>query len=391
MKKNILKVVAVLVVVLTLASCGGSQKSNGFELKGTLSNSKGETLILEQMSQSGYVFIDSAKVDEKGNFEFTNIKPTALDFFRLKTSEANFAVLVADSTQKIVFTGDMQNLGKGYKVEGSPDTKHFIEINDELFKASAKYDSLQMAMQATMSTTRMDSSIADAMNAEAEAKFNAIFEKTSAALIKKVEAFPGTIANFSAFNNINIETNLPLYEKVLAALNEKHPNSFYTQQLKTSIEQYKKQFELSAEQDKKLPNGGAMPDIKLKNPEGKEIALSSLKGKLVLVDFWASWCGPCRKENPNVVKLYNKFKKKGFEIYSVSLDEEESKWVKAIEKDGLTWTHVSDLGGWNSSVCSQFNITSIPFTILVGKDGNIIAKGLRGPALEDKVAELLGS
>jgi thiol-disulfide isomerase/thioredoxin len=133
-----------------------------------------------------------------------------------------------------------------------------------------------------------------------------------------------------------------------------------------------------------------MPDIKLKNPEGKEIALSSLKGKLVLIDFWASWCGPCRKENPNVVRLYNAYKNKGFEIYSVSLDEEKEKWVKAIEKDGLKWIHVSDLGGWQSSVCSQFNISSIPFTILVSKDGKIIAKGLRGKELEDKVKEILG-
>ncbi|MDP2385030.1 MAG: TlpA disulfide reductase family protein [Bacteroidota bacterium] len=388
--KNIFKTAIVLAGVLFLSSCGGSKKSNGFELKGTLTNANGETLVLEQMSQTGYVFIDSAKVDEKGNFEFTNVKPTAIDFFRLKTSEANFAVLVADSTQKINFTGDAKNLGKGYTAEGSADTKHFIEINNELLKASAQYDSLQMSMQAAMSSTKMDSVAAMAMNADAEEKFNAIFEKTSAVLVKKVDAFPGTIANFSAFNNINIENNLPLYEKVLSALTEKYPGSFYTQQLKTSISQYKTQFELAAEQDKMLPTGSPMPDIKLKTPEGKEIALSSLKGKLVLVDFWASWCGPCRKENPNVVKLYNQFNKKGFEIYSVSLDEEQDKWEKAIEKDGLKWIHVSDLGGWSSSVCKQFNISSIPFTILVGKDGNIVAKGLRGPELDAKVAEILG-
>jgi peroxiredoxin len=208
--------------------------------------------------------------------------------------------------------------------------------------------------------------------------------------VKKVEAFPGTIANFSAFNVINIEKNLSLYEKVLKALQEKIPTSSYTSQLANSITQYKQQFDLQNKQDQQLGDGKVMPDIKLKNPEGKEIALSSLKGKLVLIDFWASWCGPCRKENPNVVRLYNTYKNKGFEIYSVSLDEEKDKWMKAIEKDGLNWIHVSDLGGWSSSVCSQFNISSIPFTILVSKDGKIIAKGLRGPALEEKVKEILG-
>ncbi|MCD6067206.1 MAG: AhpC/TSA family protein [Bacteroidetes bacterium] len=392
MKNGILKSIVICASVFTFVSCGDAKKSaNGFELKGTLSNASGETLILEQMSQSGYVFIDSAKVDEKGNFEFTNIKPTAMDFFRLKTSEANFAVLVADSTQKLNFSGNAKALGTDYKVEGSPDTKQFIEINIELLSVSKQLDSLQGVMNSKMMAVKMDSSKMEELNVQAEGQFNAIFAKTAAVLIKKVDAFPGTIANFSAFNAIHIEDNMPLYEKVLKELSEKHPASSYTQQLRASIDQYKKQFDLQEAQNKLLPDGGAMADIKLKSPAGKEIALSSFKGKLVLVDFWASWCGPCRKENPNVVRLYKKYKSKGFEIYSVSLDEEQDKWEKAIEKDGLTWTHVSDLGGWNSSVCSQFNITSIPFTILVGKDGNIVAKGLRGQALEDKVAELLGS
>lgn len=389
MKKLISKIIIASSVTLVLASCGGSKKSNGMQLKGTLTNSSGEVLVLEQMSSTGYVFMDSAVVDEKGNFEFLNIKPTAMDFFRIKTTEANFAVIVADSNQVLTFTGDAKSLGKNYKVEGSPDTKQFIEINDELFKTSSKLDSLQHEMEAKMMAEKMDSVKMEVMNAEAEEKFNKIFQQTSGVLKKKVESFPGTIANFTAFNSIHIDTDLELYEKVLAALNKSQPNSFYTQQLKNSIDQYKKQFELQEAQGKLLPDGGPMPDIKLKNPDGKEIALSSLKGKIVLVDFWASWCGPCRKENPNVVRLYKQYKKKGFEVYSVSLDEEQDKWVKAIEKDGLTWTHVSDLGGWNSSVCAQFNISSIPFTILVGKDGNIIAKGLRGQALEAKLAELL--
>lgn len=391
MKKSIFSLAALALVVL-LNSCGDSKKTNGLQLKGTLSNASGETLVLEQMSQqNGYIFIDSAKVDENGNFEFKNIKPTAMDFFRLKTSEANFAVIVADSTQNITFKGDAKKLGEGYSVEGSPDTKQFIDINAELLTVSKQLDSLQTAVNQRMMTTKLDSSRMEEINAEAEGQFNTIFDKTSQKLIKMVNAFPGTIANFSAFNAIHIDENMELYDKVLAALTEKQPNSQYTQQLRTSIDQFKKQFEMQEAQNTVKEGGEPMQEIKLKNPQGKEIALSSFKGKLVLVDFWASWCGPCRKENPNVVALYKKYKSKGFEIYSVSLDEDKDKWVQAIEKDGLTWTHVSDLGGWNSSVCPQFNINSIPFTILVGKDGNIIAKGLRGAALEEKVAEILGS
>jgi thiol-disulfide isomerase/thioredoxin len=390
MKKHTYPLLFALLALLIFSSCGNSKKSPGFSLKGKLENSSGETLLLEQLSSNNPVVIDSAVINENGEFEFANVKATAMDFFRIKTNEANFAILIADSTQEIYLTGDAKNLAKNYQVEGSEDTKQFIEINNELQKISKSLDSLQAVYQKDMASSKMDSVRMEMMNAQAEGQFNGIYEKAAAVLVKKVEAFPGTIANFSAFNVINIEKNLPLYEKVLKALQEKIPTSSYTSQLANSITQYKQQFDLQNKQDQQLGDGKVMPDIKLKNPEGKEIALSSLKGKLVLIDFWASWCGPCRKENPNVVRLYNAYKNKGFEIYSVSLDEEKDKWVKAIEKDGLNWIHVSDLGGWSSSVCSQFNISSIPFTILVSKDGKIIAKGLRGPALEEKVKEILG-
>jgi peroxiredoxin len=135
--------------------------------------------------------------------------------------------------------------------------------------------------------------------------------------------------------------------------------------------------------------GQAAPDITLPSPDGKNVSLSSLRGKYVLIDFWASWCGPCRQENPNVVRMYNKYKDKGFEIFGVSLDESRDKWLKAIAMDKLTWPHVSDLKGWSSAAAQLYNIQAIPQTLLLDKEGKIIAKNLRGKALEEKLASLL--
>ena len=135
--------------------------------------------------------------------------------------------------------------------------------------------------------------------------------------------------------------------------------------------------------------GGIPPDFSQQTPEGDEFALSQLRGKVVLIDFWASWCGPCRKENPNVLKVYKKYHDKGFEVLGVSLDRKRDRWIGAIKQDGLPWHHISDLKGWQNQVAKDFGVHSIPHTVLIGKDGKIIARGLRGSALEQKVAELL--
>jgi len=149
-----------------------------------------------------------------------------------------------------------------------------------------------------------------------------------------------------------------------------------------------KQFVANLQRLQGVNEGAMAPEINLATPEGPNLALSSLRGKYVLIDFWASWCGPCRRENPNVVKTYAAYKDKGFEIYGVSLDQDREAWLKAIEKDQLVWKHVSDLKYWSSAGAQAYQVNSIPETFLLDKEGRILAKGLRGAALDQYLAQL---
>ena len=167
-------------------------------------------------------------------------------------------------------------------------------------------------------------------------------------------------------------------EELLSSFSPVIDNSIYVSQIKNHVATLKT-----------VDIGQPMVDIAMLDTLGNTIKLSDLKGKLVLVDFWASWCGPCRRENPNVVALYNEYKDRNFEIFGVSFDNSDDKWRKAIQDDKLTWVHVSDLQGWNSAAGKLYGVRSIPHTVLINEEGIIIEKNLRGDALRKKVAELL--
>jgi len=371
------KILISLSVILLLSFCDGNKKNSSFQLKGTLSDSKAETLYLEKLGTSKQVIIDSVILDENGNFEFTNYTPK-IGFYRIKTNDKNFAMLVLDSADKVTITGSVKDLGNTFKVEGSSETTIFIEYNNLSKSRDIKLDSLNKAFQLLMETNKMDSKRMDSLSAIFETPYNSIINQSNILMVDKISKNTNMYSSIMAIQALDPDKYSDLYKSLDAGLSKKFPND------KNVI-----MFHEVVERMLSTNVGQFAPEISLPSPDGKEIALSSLRGKLVLIDFWASWCGPCRKEMPNVVKIYSKFKNKGFEIYGVSLDQDKEKWMEAITKDGINWPQVSDLKYWDNVAARIYNVQGIPYTVLIDKDGKIIAKNLRGQELEKKIAEVL--
>jgi peroxiredoxin len=197
---------------------------------------------------------------------------------------------------------------------------------------------------------------------------------------QKIRAMGTSLALIQAVNYLDMDNDFPFIDSVANVVDSNIPDY-----------QIKRDFINKIRQLRALSVGSMAPEIELPDPEGNIIKLSSLRGKYVLVDFWAAWCGPCRREMPNVVKMYQKYGGKDFEVLGVSLDRKKDDWVKAIKEDGITWKQVSDLKYFNSKAARDYEINAIPATYLLDKDGKIIGKNLRGKTLEDKLAEIFGS
>jgi peroxiredoxin len=401
MKQLTIQLWMYLFLLIAFVACDRKSSGKQFELSGTITNNTAKTVYLEEIPPGSNqpVVIDSFAIRENGSY---NLKAEAKEpmIYNLRLDKSSFPIVavindVPKITLNVTLKQGSNEFAEKYEIQGSPASQqmkdYMYAFNDylqQIFPLAVRADSLRklgMADSVYDPIREEWKIIADKVK---NFTLSSISKTDNPALFIFELGYYQSSADQRGFGlqRIPIEEEIKLFNDAMVRF-PGHKGLMAVRSLKEA------EWAQLNEMNKAKWVGKPAPDFSLPDVNGNQISLSSFKGKYVLVDFWASWCGPCRAENPNVVKAFNKFRDKNFEILGVSLDHpgEKNKWLDAIRKDNLTWKHVSDLKGWESVVVPMYDFgqVGIPYNILVDPEGIVIAERLNGRALESKLGEVL--
>lgn len=389
--------------LLVMASCKQEKKGNSnFKISGTISGSDARMVYLEKIPIGGNEneVVDSVKIDKDGKYSLSAFAEEAMVFnLRLDENRLPIASVVNDAPavelNVELAPGTTHPLPTKYEVKNSPGSEKIrgfiIEFNNKM----KGLNEISKQGEALMAQNAHDSAFTPLRN-EYRKQSSAIKAYTDQLIQENVFVNPAVglyFLGYYAQTSSNPQVQLPGYNRdevntILLEVAAKFPDHKRLDQIKQSIV---KQQAMQPPKPKVEWVGKQAEEIALPDVNGNIVKLSSYRGKYVLVDFWASWCPPCRQENPNVVATYQKFRNKNFTILGVSLDDNKKNWLKAIEQDHLAWTHISDLKRWKSAVVEQYGFAEvgIPYNILIDPQGKIIGERMMGEELDAKLSEVL--
>jgi len=384
------KILFLLTASVAIISCS-KVKDGEYLITGTATGiENGKTIILQGQDPTTKmaVSLDTVKV-ENGKFEIKG-KVTEPAFHTLILQGANGPIPFILETGEITIAIDKDSIHKS-KVSGTYNNDEYVKFNEDMTKTQKSLidfqkkntQKMQQAQQA-QDTATINGLMKQYMTLQTEVQANSK-KKYLAYAEGHPKSYISALIIQSMINDPS--TDIKKAESLYNSLDESLKNTTPGKEIKTKLGQLKMPAVGASAPAVGSPNWRA--DFSAPNPEGKVVSLKESLGKVTIVDFWASWCGPCRKENPNVVAIYKELHSKGLNIIGVSLDKEAGKWKEAIAKDGLTWTHVSNLKFWDEPIAAQYGVQSIPATFILDASGKVVAQDLRGDELKAKIVELL--